>query len=135
MEDLERLHKEIWEHHSGPASYGTQYWSTEKRRLTDEELAKVLEVAKTHPCTIYNACMGFGIGMTIWSHPLYPGLPTEGLFHLTSLHLPGVPVSGHDHFHKGWEIFSAVALRPENVAWCKELKLEEPRDDKWHYDY
>ena len=139
---LEALSLEIWERHFNPHAYNGQIasWSTEKRRLTEDELARVVDIAIRNPCEIHNASMA-NIGLYVYEapdDPPYPGVTRDkpkGLFSITSKHLPGVPDVGRDHFAKGWQVFSAIALRSGNVAWCKEYGLELAVNRREVYDY
>lgn len=139
QEFLDKLGSELWEHHRDSGPYGS--YSTEKRLMTQEELDRILDIASRNIVTLHNASMGFSIGMRIAQEPeapSYPGVTTDPpkmLCFITSKHLPGVPDGGHQHFAKGWDLFSAIALKPENIAKCKEYKLEVPRNDEGYYDY
>lgn len=139
QEFLDKLGSELWEQHRDPKGYGS--YSTENRRMTQEELDRILDIAHRNIVTLHNASMGFGIGMRIAQEPEtppYPGVTPDKpkmLCFVTSKHLPGVSENGHEHFNKGWELFSTIALQPDNIAKCKEYKLEIPRNDAGYYDY
>lgn len=132
---LSELHAQIWEEHHDPNAkpYG-QRWVSEKHQLPDETLVKFLQVAEGFPCTLANACWGFGISISVWSNPQFPGVAPEVLCVVTSKHLSCVPPISREHFHKGWELFSKVVFRSENVARLKMLRLDLPKG-KEHYDY
>ena len=141
---LAALKAAIWQKHEARASWGNQRWESEARKLDPAELDRVLAIAHQQPCVLANACMGFGIGLALYAHPAFPGLPAECVFALTSRHLPGGPAvgpgtsrcnAGHDHFGAGWALFSPVALRPPNLAWCQALGLPVPSPNMGDYSY
>lgn len=134
MEDqefLSNLKAQVW----APFKDGRGYY--ESRTMTKDELARLMAIAAKHIVTIHNACMGFGIGMAIYEEPeapTYPGVtpdPPKTLFFVTSQHI----TDKGGHFKEGWALFSPLALRPENVAKCKEYGLEIPENRPEKYDY
>ncbi len=128
---LRKLNAEIWQEH--PRSATARFaWADEKRVLTQEELARVLELAKsgTYIVGMWNACMGFGVGISLYASPLYPGTDPEPLIAITNKH-----ISKDARFEDGWKLFSPIALSEENQRAYEFACGERLRTEKHHYDY
>ena len=81
---LEELMASIWklvDSHNGRERISLR---EQTRILTIDEKERIKVIAALNPVTIYNTDWGFGIGMTIWSHPTFPGTPVEAVFGMTA---------------------------------------------------
>lgn len=91
--------------------------------VSDAVLNTVFDIVEEHRLGVllHNACMGFGIGITIHesisknSHPILK---------ITNRHLG----DGNRKFEDGWVIFGSWARRNPDL-------LLEPLKDKYYYDY
>ncbi len=143
---LKLLQADIWT--IPPASphslYNIPY---ESRRLSQAEWDQVTAILQAHhlPCSMNNACMGFGCSIVLYEEPLnhYPGVemrPTS-ILEITKDHLP-IPVRDKDSkqspdrttFEDGWEAFSPYTHSEANKALLALYKMEAPKS-KGYYDH
>lgn len=135
---LNALHEALYQRHMDPRT--RRPWYDTLRRMTADEWLQLQHIIREHEliCSMRNANMGFGCGMTIYEpgEPVYPGVPIKPtiLCDVTKDHLP-LPV-GKDRtsFDDGWEAFSPFTHNDDNTARLKAEGLPEPKG-KSHYDY
>lgn len=143
---LQALWGELWEtkhgeRWSGMTRVPTQF-RVETRRMTEDEWAQVQALILEHgiPCSMRNANMGFGCGMTLFTEvgpALYPGVPPEEpkpLLDITKSHLPLSPGEDRVLFAEGFRRFSVYTHSDENTACLADNGLPEPKP-QGHYDY
>lgn len=131
IEYLEKLNEELWQSHQDYYNNRRRKWCSEKRKIQMKELQKVFKTIKKEKLGIkvHNACMGFGIGISIYAKPSFPGVKPEYIITITSDHLkPKRNSEKIRGFERGWELFSEFAKKNENL-------LLEPLRDKGYYDY
>ncbi len=126
-QEIRELHSEIWKHY--PPSRGSYGRSDETRTLTTEELHKIFAYAKANVCEVHNACMGFGIGLRVYTQTNVPGMDLEHAITITNKH-----ISEDAHFEDGWQMFHPVVSTEENRRRMKYHGLE-PLKSKGFYDY
>lgn len=128
---LEKLSEEIWQEHVASIRAGGTWWD-EKRTLTPEELNRVITMAKSGDVVVgmANACMGFGISMTLYSPPPYPGTESEALITITNEHL-----GEGARFKDGWKLFSPIALSEANQKAYEFAFGHRLHTDQSYYDY
>ena len=133
---LRLIHSEVWK--TIPANH-RQRWPRERReasrQIDGKEIKRIFDTVERSDLivVIYNACMGFGIGMSIYTMPPYPGTDTVFVMSMNSDHL--IKVNGTREFETGWQLFSPVAFSRRNLRLHRFLYGKEPRQDKMHYDY
>lgn len=124
IEKLEKLHKDIWKIHRNPDPRSPyKYWSEESREITPDELNMVAKIVVEERLgmKLHNSCMGFNVGVTIYSNPVYPGIDSESILTITGQHL-------NKKFNDAWEVFYPFCKLHEDL-------MLEPIQDKWYYDY
>ena len=153
LEFLKQLKEETWTR-TQPSRGFEKGMAVEKRRLTDEEWARVQAIFKDDPTVLYemtNACMGFGCGMHIgiMEPSTFPGVPNSvkwvGL--ITQEHLPlsvcELRVEGErgyegyrdrTFFEDGWRAFFPYTHTPTNTQNLKDYGRPAPKS-KGHYEY
>jgi hypothetical protein len=133
---LRHLSKDLWREYEDRSCRWGGKRSCETRRLTEAELARILDIIETHrlPTTMRGACFGFGCGMLLWEPepaPLYPGAdvrPDPVLF-ITQDHLPLSEALGsmrdRTTLDDGWRVFSPFTHSAENVDLLRRCGLPE----------
>lgn len=118
---LTDLQKSIWKSKAGKPKAGEIDGS-----VSNAVLNTVFDIVERNRLgvIIHNACMGFGVGITIYDNPVYPGVTTEAILRITNRHLG----DGSKKFEDGWEVFYPFVKRNQDL-------LLEPLEDKHYYDY
>lgn len=135
---LRALHEAMYVKRMDPRT--RRPWYDERRRMTAEEWVQLQHLIREHEliCSMRNANMGFGCGMTIFEpgEAIYPGVPIKPvvLCDVTKAHLPLAAGQDRTTFDEGWEAFSPFTHSEANVERLKANGLQEPRD-KGYYDY
>lgn len=124
VDDLRKLHDEVWEKTSGPRPM----W-VESRKIENEELLAIVRWAKDNDgiCEPINACMGFGFGVRLWEPPTQPGLSPDFVLTVTSKHL-------ELKFEEGWRVLSLMTHNDRNEHLLKHF-FDIPLQPKSHYEY
>ena len=106
-----------------------------KRQLTGLEISRILETIEKCDLIVdmYNACMGFGLGITLASMPGYPGAEPVFVLSFNSDHLPCL--TDTRKFDHAWGMLSPVCFSARNRRLHRFQWGKEPRQDKMHYDY
>lgn len=121
-----------------------------KEQLTKEELERVLNLVRGHKLVTNLFPYGpiCGVGLNVFEHPGFPGLPPEKLLSIIDKNLPSpsrleraagdvkpkkkrIPGTVPD---EAYELFISLAGTEENLRWLREYKLELPREQVY-YDY
>ena len=120
---LNELQKGIWKEN-------TLGYIIEARKITQKELNRVFKIIKENklPFKLHNSCMGFGIGLTVYTNPCYPGVASEHVLTINSNHLKIKRGSVDTRFERGWELFHPFAKKNE------ELSTEPLKSKSW-YEY
>lgn len=130
-DQLAALHDNIW---LVPFSRRLTAYSApqEHRALKENEVAAVLDAARSgkYLITMSNACMGFGIAMSLHTPSPYPGAMATHVITITNKHL-----SDTARFEDGWSLFSPIALADDNQRRLEFEFGERLPTDKSHYDY
>jgi len=139
VEWIKALDSEVYDHTVHP------YCMPQKRRLTEDELGKLMALVAEHglPTTLHN--LNTSIGMTVYERPLdasYPGVGPEDLQPkpILALAANNLPLSeakkmpDRCFWEDGWRVFSKMTHTDENAALCKSCGLPEP-EDAGHYAY
>ena len=124
---LRTLGKKIWQNLTDPVS--GKEWSRSTRQLTSAELRRIKRVIVRHglPCEMY--CDGFGPGMSIYTHPAYPGLEPEGLLNIMHDHLPHLPDNrGGKAWRRAWDILSPLTHSPRNHELLSLYGFKAPQE-------
>lgn len=142
---LRHLSKDLWREYDDRSCRWGGKRSDETRRLTDEELDRLLDVVARHhlPTTMHSACFGFGCGMKIWEPepaPIYPGadVAPEPMLFITKDHLPLSQAHGamrdRTTLDDGWRVFSPFTHSAANLGVLRRCGLPEP-ESRGHYEY
>jgi len=119
--------------------------SYEYPHISLEDWSEFMLLAPLFPAEAHNAEFAIGFGVTLWNFPPAPGVGRdhmERLCTVTTSHLSpelrerlGVWEDRcNASFYAGWEIFSPITHRPQNIEWCKMFGLRVPAS-KNYYDY
>ena len=71
--------------------------------------------------------MGFGLGITLYAHPVMPGLPPERVITITGDHID-------KRFQDTWDMFSPYFITEKNKMWMKMYNFGEIKESSY-YDY
>lgn len=132
---LKSINDRLW-----PADYksGSPVALTPTGKLSEEEWVWVKSVIAEESLVteMFSANMFGGYGMRLYTHPVYPGAPTDQVLCLVEGNLPGdrpekVPGCGCD---RAWEEFSQFTHSEKNREWLRTYKKPEPRS-RGYYDY
>lgn len=139
IEWIKTLDSEVYDHTVHP------YCGPAKRRLTEDELVRLVDLVQTHglPTTLHN--LNTSIGMCIYERPVsatYPGIEPRDLqpAHLLTLAAANLPLSEAKKmpdrilWEDGWRVFSTMTHTEGNAELCHSCGLPEPKD-AWHYAY
>lgn len=121
------------------------YAGPAKRRLTEEELDRVMGLVVPHGLPVVMFNLNTSIGCAIYEHPVkapYPGITAKDLrptilLWLCAAHLPlseAKKMPDRTLWDDGWRVFSKLTHTEANTALCSSCGLEEPRD-AGHYAY
>ncbi len=119
----------------------------DKRKLTYDDVDRIGVLIETRNLITELFCSGMfgGVGLTLYSHPVYLGVPPNRLLSIGEQNLPGPrPLTAHEHPldveaktyppRKGggvdpyaWELFRGHTTRPDNIRWLKEYGLQTDR--------
>jgi hypothetical protein len=115
---LKELDDRLWEKHGG----GLYAYQTEKRIIMFHEFQDMCIAIDTSKVLlkIHNACMGFGIGATIFGDNL---LQSNYILSINQRHF-----SPNNRFDDAWPIFEQLAITFKD-------KLLEPLREKVYYEY
>lgn len=136
---LEATHRDIWERPEvrRRRAYRQRIPSPprEARQLTGIEVRRILDIIERQDLLVdlYNACMGFGLGMAVSQMPPFPGADARGVLQMTSDHL--VCPSDARKFDHAWDMLAPVAFSPRNLRLHRFLYGKEPTQEKYRYDY
>lgn len=130
---LRALNAEILKKDSHP------YCCPETRRLTDEELDRVMGIVVRHELPVVMFNLNTSIGCAIYDHPVdhkYPGispkdLEPDMLLWLSASHLPlseAWESPDRTLWSDGWRVFSKISHTDANRELCRSCGLEEPKD-------
>lgn len=101
------------------------------RGLTEEEWSEILRRTQEDPLVVemIMTSMFGGVGVRLYSHPEFPGLPPSFLFTVTERMLPGQSLkapSGGAASREAYQVFYDLASTAKNKAWVKDYKLRAP---------
>ena len=140
---LKELSKELWPPQEPSLdAYGRPIPSFKleaSRRLTQDEWVRLKKTIVEHKLIVEMVITNMfgGVGVALYAHPSYPGLPAEPLLLITQDHLPGEkepePTEGLC-LREAWETFSVFTHTEQNQSYLKQYGLELPRS-AGHYDY
>jgi hypothetical protein len=133
---LRMIQKDIWK--TIPADPYVR-WSKDrqeaKRQFTGSEIERIFKYIDTHDLLVemYNSCMGFGLGLSVYDMPNYPGADPVFVMAFNSDHI--VCPQGTRKFDHAWDILSPIALSRRNLRLHRYQFGKEPTQDRAHYDY
>jgi len=137
---LRRIHDDIWlrtrrsmadvAYRNAPA-----YTLEVKRQVEGPELVRVFSIVEQRDLVVkmYNACMGFGLGLSVYRMPPCPGTDPVFVLSMNSDHL--VCPQDTRRFDHAWDLFSPVVLSLRNLRLHRFQFGKEPSMDKRTYDY
>lgn len=139
---LKALHAELWP--PQPPRYDNRGRRVPiikleaKRQLSADEWQRVCRAIVEHQliAEMIGTNMFGGVGVVLYEHPVYPGLPVERVLTLTQDHLPdGDPEpSGGRCSREAWQVFSEFTHTDRNREWLTRYGLPLPQNPG-HYDY
>lgn len=139
---LKELHAELWP--PQPPRYDNRGRRVPvikleaKRQLSADEWQRVCRALVEHKliAEMIVTNMFGGVGVVLYEHPVYPGLPAEGLITLTEEHLPGrePEPTGGCCSREAWQVFSEFTHTEQNLEWLKRYGLRLPQNPGY-YDY
>jgi hypothetical protein len=131
---LEQLENEIWAAFP-PDRFGYVRYH-EARLLTQDELARVLTLAKSGDFVVrmFNAVMGFGVGISLSTPPPYPGTDAYYRVAITNAHVDDGK-GDHVRFKEAWELFAPIALSEANQRLVEFTFGQRLSTEQSYYDY
>lgn len=140
IEWLKQLQEKLWppEQKAKGRAGKVQLKLEAKRQLSDKEWELVQRAITTHKLVVemIDTNMFGGVGIRLYEHPPAPGVDEAGhLVTLTEEHVLGpTGPSGGNCSEEAYELFFALASTEDNRRWCKQYRLEPPRE-LVHYCY
>lgn len=121
------------------------YCGPAARRLTEEELDRVMGLVVRHQLPVVMFNLNTSIGCAVYEHPAtasYPGIEAEDLkppmlLWLCAAHLPlseAKKMPDRTLWDDGWRVFSKLTHTDANAELCRSCGLEEPKS-AGHYAY
>lgn len=121
------------------------YCGPAKRRLTEEELDRVMGLVVRHELPVVMFNLNTSIGCAVYEHPAevpYPGIEAKDLkpptlLWLCAAHLPlseAKKMPDRVLWDDGWRVFSKLTHTDANTELCRSCGLEEPKP-AGHYAY
>lgn len=137
IEWLKWLDADIWIEH--PPTYNSYGSVMPYRGLTEDEKTRVLSAIDEHKLITMMGSGTFGLSgysMSMYVHPIYPGLKPTYLLCVGHEHWYGMEHrrDKDPHYNHLWELFSKHTHSEQNRQWLKTYGFDPPRD-RVHYDY
>lgn len=131
VEGLRALHDRLWE----SQGYPRHKFIRERAgvRLPQEQWEEI-EIAIRMlrlACVLDSGAFGFGLSLSLYEGPLYPGLPVEHVLTLTNKHL--FPEE-REPYNETWALFEPIGTSPWNVERLHLYGLPLPKPHQ-HYLY
>ncbi|MEA1909781.1 MAG: hypothetical protein U9M89_02050 [Patescibacteria group bacterium] len=132
---LNSLDKEIGERvkNSSTGVYHGLYFYRDKRKLTREELTRVVEILTKHKLPISISSGQFYFSVRIFNHPVYIGTDVPVVFFFQSNQFPAISPERDNRDKEACEFLWPYITASNNIVALERYKLELPKESPDYY--